>query len=181
MLNFETGKVKLLSTVTVNGSPIELGSPVELIIRNSDTGLYWNDADAFASSPFLHTMTYDATAQYYFYTNSNLVLQGLYEAIFISDNIENSFRVVEQFLIVPALFNPTDISSAVWESILEGTTTAEEMMRTMLGVLANITTVENIGGGLSRITYKSLDGEKDRAVITHDVTGVRSVSVLDGS
>ena len=66
MLNFEIGKVKLLSSVTVNGSPIELGSPVELIIRNSDTGLYWDDNDTLVSSPFSHTMTYDGTAQYYF-------------------------------------------------------------------------------------------------------------------
>lgn len=67
-----------------------------------------------------------------------------------------------------------------WERDLEGGLTAENMMRVMLGVLSGTTTVENIGGGLSRVTFKSLDGLTDRAIVDHDAKGRRSVSTLDG-
>ncbi len=82
-------------------TPIELSVAVQLIIRNSDTGLYWNDSDVFVSNPFSFTLPYDSVAKYYYYINSNLVLRGLYEAIFISDDVEMPFRTVEQFLVTP--------------------------------------------------------------------------------
>ncbi len=178
MFNFETGNVKLLSGVTVNGSPIELSAPVELIIRNSDTGLYWDDNDAFVSSPFSHTMTHDATAQYYFYTNSNLVLQGLYEAIFSSDNTEKPFRIVEQFLIIPALFDPAAIGAAVWATIAEGALTYAELQRIMLSVLAGKATASQ---SPDRVIYRDLADSINRVIADHSADGDRTSVTLDGS
>lgn len=74
-----------------------------------------------------------------------------------------------------------DIAVAVWAKVIEGTVTAEQAQRVVLAVLANLTEVENLGGGLKRITYKSIDGLTDRAIIEADPTGLRALSVLDGS
>ncbi len=178
MLNFEFGKIKLISVVTADGAPIEMASPVELIIRNSDTGLYWNDSDAFVSSPFSHTMTYDAVAQYYLYVNSNLVLQGLYEAIFVSSDTENPFRVIEQFLIIPALYNPTDIADAVWASIVEGSMTFTELNRIMLAFATGLSDATQKPG---HVKYRDLADTKDRIDALHSTDGDRTSVTLDGS
>lgn len=74
-----------------------------------------------------------------------------------------------------------DIASAVWDFILEGTLTVAESQKIVLATLTGKSTVEDLGGGLKRTTYKSADGLTDRVVVDHDAAGVRSVSVIDGS
>lgn len=167
MLNFEIGKVKLISNTTSGGSPIELPVAISLIIRNSDTGLYWDDNDTFISSPFLFTMIYDSIAKYYYYTNSNLVLKGLYEAIFISDNIEMPFREVEQFLLADTVAN------SVWDEILTGNnhndpTSAGRRLRSIASVV--ITQGQVVSSTLNTVTLngdaETTDGAYDPAQIS---------------
>ena len=87
--------------------------------------------------------------------------------------------------LVAALENPSlsAIEDAVWDELLEDTTTARDMMRFILAVLMGTSVVEENtpAPGLTRVTYRSLDGLTDRAIVTHDRTGVRSISILDGT
>lgn len=79
-----------------------------------------------------------------------------------------------------------DLNNQQWlhaGQVIEGTDTLEEMLRIFLGSLTGLTTVEKNtpSDGLTRVTFKSRDGLIDRAIVTHDGKGVRSISVLDGS
>lgn len=76
---------------------------------------------------------------------------------------------------------PETNATFVWSHVLEGSVTAEEFMRILLGVLSGITTVEYLSGGITRVSFKSIDGLKDRVIVDHDDAGIRSVSTLDGS
>lgn len=172
MLNFELGKAKLISNTTSNGAPIELSAGVKLIIRNSGTGLYWDDNNTFVSSPFLFTLLYDSVAKYYYYANSNLILTGLYEAIFVSDDVEMPFREVEQFLLADTVAND------VWNQIAESGYTFAEVLRIVASVLAGKAIATQ---SPNRVIYKGLDESTDRANFLHSDDGDRTEVTLDGS
>ena len=78
------------------------------------------------------------------------------------------------------IISSTSIAYAVWGHVLEEGVSAEEFMRIFAAVLSGLATVETLPSGLTRVTYKSLDGLTNRAVIDHNAYGVRSVSTLDG-
>ena len=69
------------------------------------------------------------------------------------------------------------IAIAVWQKILEGGLTAEEIMKVMGAVLAG--TVSGAGYGIE--TFKGLDKTTDRVVSTVDADGNRSSVILDVS
>ena len=73
--------------------------------------------------------------------------------------------------------DPAAIAIAVWQKILEGGFTAEEIMKVMGAVLAG--TVSGAGSGIE--TFKGLDTTTDRVVSTVDVDGNRSSVTLDVS
>ena len=176
MLNFETGKIKLISNTSFNGAPVELSGAVQLIIRNSDTGLYWDDNDAFVSGPFTFTLPYDSVAKYYYYTNTNLVLLGFYEAIFIYEDVEMQFREVEQFLVIPVLFDESTIATAVWDHIIEGTFSALHYMRLMA---ASLFGKSDATQGPGRVVYRDTLDTKDRIDALHSTDGDRTSVTLD--
>ena len=69
------------------------------------------------------------------------------------------------------------IAIAVWQKIMEGGLTAEEIMKVMGAVLAG--TVSGAGSGIE--TFKGLDKTTDRIVSTVDADGNRSSVMLDVS
>ena len=69
------------------------------------------------------------------------------------------------------------IAIAVWQKILEGGLTAEEIMKVMGAVLAG--TVSGAGSGTE--TFKGLDKTTNRVVSTVDVDGNRNSVILDVS
>lgn len=85
------------------------------------------------------------------------------------------------FLDVPTA-TVEDTPGLVWSEVLEGTVTAEEAMRVLLGTLTGRTTVERNtpSGGLTTVVYKSIDGLTSRYVVVHDNIGVRFTQILDG-
>ena len=76
-----------------------------------------------------------------------------------------------------ALGTPAEI----WDEVIEGPVTAREFQRVMLATLTGNTEVTDLGGGLTEVKYKSIDGTTTRYLVQHDNTGVRSVQILDGS
>ena len=73
--------------------------------------------------------------------------------------------------------DPAAIAIAVWQKILEGGLTAEEIMKVMGAVLAG--TVSGAGSGIE--TFKGLDKTTDRVVSTVDADGNRSSVILNVS
>ena len=70
---------------------------------------------------------------------------------------------------------------AVWESVLEGSLEAQEMLRIFLGALTGTSTVTFPRKGIVRTTYKSLNGGTSRVVVDHDKKGFRSASIVNGA
>lgn len=71
-------------------------------------------------------------------------------------------------------------AAAVWQRVIEGGMTAEQMQRVMLAVLAG----ETSGAGTGRMAFKSLDGTTDRAAADVPLPGAvgnRSNVVVDGA
>lgn len=72
----------------------------------------------------------------------------------------------------------SDIALAVWTRILEGSYTAEQMIRIMAAVLVGNATGINAPGPE---TFASIDGSKTRVAGTVGVDGVRTVTARDGT
>jgi hypothetical protein len=70
-----------------------------------------------------------------------------------------------------------EVAAAVWQRILEGSLTAEQITRIMLAALAGTTN----GAGTSNEVFKSLNGAKNRISTIFDGAGNRSSVTLDGS
>ena len=64
----------------------------------------------------------------------------------------------------------------VWEKVIDAGYTAEEILKIMAAVLAG----ESSGAGTGTVTFKSIDGIKDRVIADVDGTGNRTAVVLDG-
>jgi hypothetical protein len=76
-----------------------------------------------------------------------------------------------------ASFTLDQIRDAVWAKLLEGSVSADAVMRIMLAALSGQT--EGIGTLLER--YKSLDGGKARIIANFDEQGNRTSVTLDGA
>ena len=70
-----------------------------------------------------------------------------------------------------------EIVGAIWSKALEGAHTAADLLRVILAVVVN----EASGGGTTTITYRDIADGKNRAVLTVDASGNRSVSIIDGT
>ena len=82
---------------------------------------------------------------------------------------------------IAALPTANENAGAVWESVLEGSLEAQEIMRILLSVLSGTSTVTFPSKGITRTTYKSLDGGTSRAIVDHDKKGFRSISIVNGA
>ncbi len=76
-----------------------------------------------------------------------------------------------------ASFTLDQIRDAVWAKLLEGSVSADAVMRIMLAALSG--TTEGIGTLLEQ--YKSLDGGKARIIANFDEQGNRTSVTLDGA
>lgn len=61
--------------------------------------------------------------------------------------------------------SPENLSSAVWNTVLDGTLTAEQFIKIMAAVFAGKTTIVNHGGGLATVTFRNTDDSLDRVVV----------------
>jgi len=82
-----------------------------------------------------------------------------------------------QFVIVPAPSgaNPTSVAAAVWSQILEGTYSAGDLVRLIVGIFAG--TISGYDSG--SIVAKSLNGAKTRITWTVDQTGRLTLVIGD--
>lgn len=70
--------------------------------------------------------------------------------------------------------SPTPVPDPLWDSILEGTLTASDMMRIMFSVMAGATTISQVGADVV-VKFKSQDGLTDRVSAT--MTGSERTAV----
>lgn len=77
-----------------------------------------------------------------------------------------------------ALPTAEEIAAAVWQRVVEGSMTAEGMLRTLIAFGAGNASVPN---GPGAFAFKSQDGTKTRIEGTVDTLGNRTVTGVDGS
>ncbi len=71
-----------------------------------------------------------------------------------------------------------DTADTVWDEVLEGTLTSEQILCLLLSVLMGKSTATQKPG---RVAYRDLADEKDRVVVLHSNDGDRTDVTLDGS
>jgi hypothetical protein len=73
-----------------------------------------------------------------------------------------------------------DIANLTWAELIEGTLTAEQMLRILLSIAAGKTTIADLGGDLATVKFRDLADSKDRVTASMDGSE-RTNIVLDGA
>ena len=94
----------------------------------------------------------------------------------ISGELSEHQTILARLADLSSLMSTDRLAESVWGRVIDGGYTAEQILRVMAAALAG----KASGAGTGTVTFKSIDGIKDRVIADVDGTGNRTAVVLDG-
>ena len=153
MLFFESTKVKIQISITVDGVEVDSLTPVpKVIIKNNDTGQYWNGT-GFQAGIFENSLSYDSDMKFWKYEPILLTLIGNYSYVIISTDTFYLFRESNDFII--------SFGSQIWAtdiSVITSENSAGEQLTTTRKLGTNKVIITDEGDGSQTIVVYDDDG-----------------------